>query len=555
MHLNQPKIILHGQDALLKAFKGVETLAKTVSATMGSHGRMILIDRGRFNEPVFSRDGVSVAKEVGIEDPVEASGYSVVFEASRRTNEEAGDGTTNSIVLAHAMIEEGIKHVLARRNVLRLSSGMVKAAQKILEKMKEVTKKINFEEELISVATISAQDSEIGRVVAEVMTKVGAEGSVVTDINPGGNSIDWVLQEGMHIQNGFYSPFFITDPKRLEYNEEGVYVLVCGDSIEQATQIAPIMEKLLEKHKEEGKGTLNLLVIAPAFRDFGIDFFVKNKMNGLLRPVLVKAPLSGQYMRGILEDIAIKTGGTFHYSEDGTPLPTTPAEANATSFGFAERVIVGKDKTVIVGGMGDTKKIEERADFLRSMQKETTEAFDKETYGERISSLTSGVGVVRISAKTEAQTEELRFRVEDALCAAKAALSEGTVPGGGVALLRAAQLAMIDDDLRLLDDDEMAGAQIVLAAVRKPAWQIATNAGESGEVIVHEILKRGEDGDSLDIGYNLNTRRYENMREAGVIDPAKAIRSALENSVGVASAFLTMGGSITTKHQEVPEKK
>ena len=550
MHYIYPKIILQGQEALLKAFNGIDLMAKTVGATMGSHGRMILIDRGRFNSPTFTRDGVSVAKEIGVSDPVEKTAIAVLFEASRRTNEEAGDGTTNAIILAHAMIEEGIKHVLARRNVIRLASGMLKAVSVILDKMKEVTEQIEYGEELQQVATISSQDADIGRVIAQVMEKVGSEGSIITDVKPGSPGIEWGLLEGMRFDRGYYSPHFVTDFQRVEYNEQGVYILICGDVLSSGSQMKPIFDAMVKHNKEEGKGTPNCLIIAPNFRDDGLKFFVQNKEIGVINPVLVRAPTNTD-MRGLLEDLAIATGAKFHYSEDGTPLPNDAAKANISSWGFAERVVVNAEETAIIGGMGEKENVKKRAELLRGLQKNEEDTFKKEQIGERISRLTSGVGIVRVSAKTEAQTEELRYRVEDALCAAKASLSEGTVPGGGVALLRASQLALADKAMDFIDDDERAGAMIVLSAIRKPAWQIATNAGESGDVVVHEILKRGEEEDALDVGYNLITRRYEDLREAGVIDPAKAIRCALENAVGVASSILTMDGIVV--HEKEPD--
>lgn len=536
-------------------FQGIEILAKAVSATMGSHGRMISIDKGRFNEPVYTKDGVSVAKEIGVKDLVQNHGIKIAYEAAERTNKEAGDSTTAAIVLIHAMIEEGMKHVIARRNVIHLASGMLKASAAIVDAMEEVTKPIDTQTQLEDIATISAQDEGIGKIVAQAIEKVGADGSIVTDVKAGTPGLDFDFLEGMRIDRGYFSDFFVTDTARLEYDVNDVFVLVCGDKITNSKQIEFIFEALARARNKEGKGRINCIVIAPGFESTGLQFFLENKVRGMILSVLVKSPMYGEYMRGIMEDIAIKTGGKFFYSEDGRPLPSKVEEANIQDFGFAERVIVTTEQTSIIGGLGSTKAIDERVAYIRAHQKKEDDAFKKEQYGERISRLTGGVGVVHVSAKTEAQTEELRYRVEDALCAAKASLSEGTVPGGGVALLRASQIVLADKKLKPINDDEQAGMQIVLSSIRKPAWQIATNAGESGDVIVHEILRRGEEGGKLDEGFNLITRKYEDMRKAGIIDPKKAIRCALENAVGVASLFLTGGGCIVDEEQTPEVKK
>lgn len=555
MHTVKSKTILFDQEARLRMFQGIEVLAKAVSATMGSHGRMISIDKGRFNEPVSTKDGVSVAKEIGLKDLVQNHGVKIAYEAAERTNKEAGDSTTAAIVLIHAMIEEGMKHVIARRNVIHLASGMLKASEAIVNAMQEVTRQIDKQEELEAIATISAQNADIGKIVAEAIEKVGADGSIVTDVKPGVPGVAFDFLEGMRIDRGYLSDFFVTDTTRLECDMNDVFVLVCGDKITNSKQVAFIFEALAQERNKKGQGRINCIVIAPGFDSTGMAFFLENKMKGTLLPVLVKSPLYGEYMRGIMEDIAIKTGGKFFYSEDGRPLPTKVEDAVLTDFGFAERVIVTSDQTSIIGGLGDQKAIDERVAYIRAHQKKEDDVFKKEQYGERISRMTGGVGVVHVSAKTEAQTEELRYRVEDALCAAKAALSEGTVPGGGVALLRASQIVVADGKLKAINDDEQAGMQIVLAAIRKPAWQIATNAGESGDVVVHEILRRADDGGNLNEGYNLTTRKYEDMRKAGIIDPKKAIRCALENAVGVASTFLTMGGVIIDEELPTEPKK
>lgn len=551
-----PKNVLF-EEGQRKALAGIRKIVEAVSCTMGPDGKTMLIDKGRYNRPIASRDGVTVAKHVVLEDPEEAMGAAIVYEAASRTNDHAGDATTCATVLAGAMIEEGVKHSVAGRNVNKLRKGMLMAAATVVENLGKLAKDVEKPEEIAQVGTISSQDKEIGALIAMVMGEIGPDGTITVDIKQSSPGMEYSILEGMQIDRGYYSPLFSTDGRKMEYNMDGVAVLISTDPIMRQQQLVPMVDTALKS------GRKNLLIIAPHL-DAGhagspMQFLLKNKLEGRIVPVFIKAPENGERLFQLLEDIAVYTDAKVFSSEFGNPLPEgltcmekvkqedgtiveqMRKECNVRNFGWADRVIVDSERTSIVGGKSDEKRKKARIDEVRAMADTASDNFSKEFHRERLGNLTSGVGVINVAASTEFESEELRLRVDDALASVRSAVHEGIIPGGGVAMLRCIDaVKKLEDEQE--DDDVRVGVSIVRKACEKPAWQIATVSGEKGDWIVGKIL---EEKRNLNYGFDSSQKQWGDMFKMGIIDPKRAIRSAMENAVSVAATYLTMHGTIT----------
>lgn len=551
-----PKNVLF-EEGRRKSLNGIRKIVEAVGCTMGPDGKTMLIDKGRFNRPIASRDGVTVAKHVLLEDPEEAMGAAIVYEAASRTNDHAGDATTCATVLAGAMIEEGVKHSVAGRNVNKLRRGMLAASALVTEEMKKYTKEIANPEEIAQVGTVSSQDGAIGQLIADVMEKIGADGTITVDIKQSSPGMDFTIMEGMQIDRGYLSPLFSTDGRKMEFNMEGVSVLLSSDPIMRTQQILPMIDAALKS------GRKTILIVAPHL-DSGhagspMQFLLKNKLEGRIVPIFVKAPEHGERLFTMLEDIAVYTGATLFTSEFGNALPEgltcmekaknadgsvteeMRKDCNVASLGYASRVIVDADRTSIVGGAANEERKKKRVEEVRAMVDASSSNYEKEFNRERLGNLTSGVGVISVAAATEFESEELRLRVDDALSSVRSAVHEGILPGGGVALLRCIDAVRKMEDAQE-DDDVRMGVQIVRKACEKPAWQIATVSGEKGDWIVGKIL---EEKKNPNYGFDSSSKTWGDMFKMGIIDPKRAIRSALENAVSVAVTYLTMNGTIT----------
>ena len=544
--------------------EGIAILARAVGGSMGPNGRTMIFDRGRFNQPVVTKDGVSIAKEIILTDPLMELGRRIAYEAADRTNRSAGDATTCAVILINALVQEGLKHVIARRNVIQLRNGMEIACKAAVEYLNNLTVSVNTQEELCAVATVSSQDKQIGRIVSEIMYAVGKDGTIVTDVKQGTPGMEWERIEGMSIDRGYWSPMFINDSRRVQFNAENVYVLCTDERILTQDQLIPSLLALADFCAKNGKGIPHVLLIAPHFEGSAIDLCLGNKQAGKMVTCLVRAPYYADMMQECLLDIATYTGGKFCSEHYGHVLPRKMGEGKLDDFGFCKRIIVTDEKTTLIGGNGDQKKIDERVVTLKGIVDSLEDKFKNESTRERISRLTSSVGVVRCAALTEIATEELRFRVDDALCAARAAIEEGIIPGGGVGMLRAYQC--LQNMGEGLTDDERVGFNIVRDSLLIPATQIANVAGEKGDVITHMILHGNEYSrgsklsdklkkkDPRNIGYDITTKEYVDMVSSGIIDPKKAIRCALENAVSVAGTFLTAEGAGIDLPEPTPGK-
>lgn len=525
------KKIIFGDEARKKLFEGVKVLAHAVKVTLGPKGRNIVLDK-KYGGPQITNDGVTIAKEIDLKDPEENMGAQLVKEAATKTNDVAGDGTTTATILAEAMIEEGLKHLKEGANAIQLKHGIEKAV-KVIEKEleKQAVKVGDSKEKIAQVATISAQDEEVGTLIADVMELVGTDG-VITIEESQTMGIEKEVVEGMQFDNGYISPYFITDPSRMEASYDDVKILVTDKKISSIQSLLPLLEKVAQSgHKE-------VVVIAEDVDGEALATLVLNKLRGTFSVLAVKAPAFGDRRKEMLKDIAILTGATLITEEIGLKLETAEIE----HLGEARRVVSDKDKTTIVEGKGKKSAIENRVEELKTLMSKTTSDFDKEKLQERIGKLAGGVGVIKVGAATEVELKERKFKIEDALNATKAAISEGIVAGGGVALVNAiSALEGIKGDA-----DEMNGVSIVKGALSVPLKQIAINAGkDSGEVLA-EILK-GKVG----FGYDAAKDEYVDMIKAGIIDPKMVTRSALKNAASVAALFLTMGGAVS----DLVEKK
>ena len=518
-------------NALNKIKDGIDILAKTVKITLGPKGRNVVIDK-KFGAPTVTKDGVTVAKEIELEDPFENMGAQMVKEVASKTSDIAGDGTTTATVLAQAIFTQGLKNVVAGANPTALKRGIDKSIVKVVEHLKEMSREVSGKKEIAQVGAISANNDEaIGNLIADAMEKVGKDGVITVEE---AKSIETTLDvvEGMQFDRGYVSPYFVTDSETMEAVLEDPYILIYDKKISAMKDLLPVLEKVAQQGKP-------LLIIAEDIEGEALATLVVNKLRGTLRVCAVKAPGFGDRRKAMLEDIAVLTGGRVISEEAGWKLEN----ATLDDLGQAKRVTVDKDNTTIVEGAGSTEDIKARVNQIKAQIETTTSDYDREKLQERLAKLAGGVAVIKIGAATEVEMKEKKARVEDALHATRAAVEEGIVPGGGVALLRSIKAL---DDLKL-EGDEKIGMDIVRRALEEPVRMIAENAGFEGSVVVNNI-KEHEGA----YGFNAQTEKYEDLLEAGVIDPTKVTRSALENAASVSGLLLMTQAMITEKPE--PEK-
>jgi chaperonin GroEL len=525
------KDILFNADARSSLKRGVDKLSEAVRVTLGPKGRNVIIDK-KFGPPTVTKDGVTVAKEIELEDPTENMGAQLIREVASKTSDVAGDGTTTATVLAQAIFREGLKNVVAGRNPMDLKRGIDMAVQKIVEGLKEISREVKDKKEISYVGAISANnDMAIGDLIADAMDKVGKDG-VITVEEAKGTETTMEVVEGMQFDRGYLSPYFVTNPDTMECVLEEPYILIHDKKISALKDFLPILEKVAQSGKP-------LLVIAEDVEGEALATLVVNKLRGTLRCCAVKAPGFGERRKAMLEDIAILTGGTVISEEKGFKLEN----AQLSYLGQAKKVVVDKDNTTIVEGAGSKDDIKRRINEIKVQIEKTTSDYDREKLQERLAKLSGGVAVLKIGAATEVEMKEKKARVEDALHATKAAVEEGIVPGGGVAYLRVMHKL---DELKPENEDQAVGVDIVRKALEEPIRQIVANAGLEPSVIVQKV-KDGKD----DFGFNAQTEQYENLIESGVIDPTKVVRVALENAASVASLLLTTEAVVFEK----PEKE
>ena len=531
------KQLVFSEEARRELKRGVDTLANAVKTTLGPKGRNVALDK-KWGSPTVTHDGVTVAKEIELEEPFANMGAQMLKEAATKTNDVAGDGTTTATVLAQAIVNEGLKNVAAGANPMLLKRGIEKAAQAVVEEIKKMAVEVESREDIAHVAAISANDPEIGNLIAEVMEKVGKDGVITVEESKTGLAFETEYVEGMQFDRGYISPYFVTDADRMEAVLENPYILIHEKKISSAQDLLPILEKIMQS------GNRNLLVIAEDVEGEALATLVLNKLRGVFNVAAVKAPGFGERRKAMLQDIAILTGGTVISEELGRKLET----ATLNDLGRAEKVIVTKDDTTIVGGKGDPEAIKARINQIKAQIETTTSDYDREKLQERLAKLAGGVAIIRVGAATETELKEKKHRVEDALSATRAAVEEGIVPGGGVALVRARET--LKDNLGL-EGDEATGVKIVYRALEEPLRQIARNAGQDGAVIIREVLRRQEEENNPYLGYDVLADEYVDMVKAGIIDPAKVTRSALENAASIGAMILTTEALIT----DIPEEK
>ena len=513
------KDIKFSEEARSLMAAGVDKLANAVKVTLGPKGRNVVLEK-KFGSPLITNDGVSIAKEIELENPYENMGAKLVAEVASKTNEIAGDGTTTATVLAQAMIREGLKNVTAGANPVGIRKGIDKAVAAALTELQAISRPVENKESIAQVAAISSADEEIGQYIADAMEKVGNDG-VITIEESKGFTTELDVVEGMQFDRGYLSHYMVTDTDKMEAVLDNPYILITDKKISNIQEVLPVLEQVVQQGRP-------LLMIAEDVEGEALATLVVNKLRGTFHAVAVKAPGFGDRRKAMLEDIAILTGGQVITQDLGLDLKT----ADITSLGRAAKVVVSKDNTTIVEGAGNTADIESRIGQIRSQLAETTSEFDKEKLQERLAKLAGGVAVIKVGAATETELKERKLRIEDALNSTRAAVEEGIVSGGGTALLNV--YAAVEQVLETVEGDVATGVRIILRALEEPVRQIAENAGLEGSIIV-DRLKREEIG----VGFNAATGEWVNMIEAGVVDPAKVTRSALQNAASVAALFLT----------------
>ncbi|HOD53437.1 MAG TPA: chaperonin GroEL [Candidatus Cloacimonadota bacterium] len=522
-----------GHDARTALKAGVDKLADAVKVTLGPRGRNVVLDK-KFGSPVITNDGVTIAKEIELEDEFENMGAQLCKEVAEKTHDIAGDGTTTATILTQAIIEEGLKHVTAGVNPMYLKRGLEKATKQVIDKIHDLSKPIANQDEVAKIATISANnDPEIGKLIAEAMETVGNEGIINVEE---AKSIETTLDkvEGMQFDRGHISPYFVTDPDKMIAELEDAYILMYDKKISVMKDLLPTLQQVAQTGKP-------LLIIAEDVEGEALATLVVNKLRGTLNVVAVKAPGFGDRRKAMMEDIAILTGGQVISEEMGRKLDTATLE----DLGRAKKIIVEKENTTIREGFGQKEMIDARIKQIKAQVQETTSDYDREKLQERLAKLSSGVAVIKIGAATETEMKEKKARVDDALHATRAAVEEGIVPGGGVTLIQAAKAIKVADDA---SHEEKVAAEILRKALSVPAYQIAKNAGEEGAVIVEKL----NSSDDYTYGYNAATSVFENLLTAGVIDPSKVVRSAVQNAISIAGLFLTTECLVTDIKKDEP---
>ncbi|HSF82638.1 MAG TPA: chaperonin GroEL [Anaerolineales bacterium] len=529
------KQLVFSEEARRRLQKGMDLLASAVVTTLGPKGRNVAIDR-KFGSPTITHDGVSVAKEIELEDPFENMGAQLLKEAATKTNDIAGDGTTTSTVLAHSIVTDGMKNLAAGFNPMLLKRGIEAATKAVAEKINEQSIAIETKADIANVASISAQDRTIGELIAEVMDKVGKDG-VITVEESKGLEFETEYVEGMQFDRGYISPYFITDPEHMEASIDEPYLLVHDKKISAAQDIVPVLEKMVQVGRRE------LIIIAEDIDGEALATLVLNKLRGMLNVVAVKAPGFGDRRKAMLQDIAVLTGAEVISEETGRKLES----ATIADLGRAEKVVITKDDTTIVGGKGEAAQIKGRIEQIRVEIDKSTSDYDREKLQERLAKLSGGVAIIRVGAATETELKEKKHRVEDALSATRAAVEEGIVPGGGVALINAMTAL---DKLTMENEDAQVGVNIVRKALEVPLRKIVENAGKDGAVVLENVRREQKAKKNHNIGFNILSEAYVDMVKDGVIDPAKVTRGALENAASIAAMILTTEALIT----EMPEK-
>ncbi len=521
------KEILYGEDARKKLLEGVNKLADTVKVTLGPKGRNVVLDKN-YGAPLITNDGVTIAKEIELEDPFENMGASLVKEVSTKTNDVAGDGTTTATVLAQIMLKEGVKNVAAGGDVLAIKRGMDKATDVVVENLKKNSSPIEGKEDIARVASISANNTEIGSLIADAMEKVSKDG-VITIEESKTSSTEVSVVEGMEFDKGYVSPYLVTDTEKMETVMDNPYILITDKKISNIQEILPLLEQITQA---SGK----LVIIADDFEGEALSTLILNKLRGILNVVAVKAPGFGDKRKDMLQDIAILTGGEVITSDIGLELKDT----TIAQLGRAKQVKVTKENTIIVDGSGDKKEISERVNLIRNQIAETKSEYDKEKLQERLAKLAGGVAVIQVGAATEIEMKEKKLRIEDALSATKAAVEEGILPGGGTAFINV--IPEVEKLLETLPEGEKIGAKIILKALEEPVKQIARNAGLEGAIILEKV-KASKPG----VGFDAAKEEYTDMKKAGIVDPTKVTRSAIQNAESVASMILTTESIMTEK--------
>src|SRR5512136_1776281 len=530
------KQLVFSNDAQYALKRGVDVLANAVATTLGPKGRNVALDK-KFGAPTVTHDGVTVAKEIELRDPYENMGAQLLKEAATKTNDIAGDGTTTATVLAQTIVNEGLKMVAAGANPMLIKHGIEAAAEAVVASIKKQSVSVNDKNDIAHVAAISAADTEIGDLIAEVMDKVGKDG-VITVEESKGLAFEKEYVEGMQFDRGYISPYFVTNPETMEAILEEPYILIHDKKISAASDIVPILEKLVQKGKRD------FVVIAEDMDGEALATLVLNKLRGMFNLLAVKAPGFGDRRKAMLQDIAILTGGTVITEELGRKLESATLE----DLGRAGKLVADKDNTTIIEGNGKDSEIKGRIEQIKAEMENTTSDYDKEKLQERLAKLAGGVAIIRVGAGTEVELKEKKHRVEDALSATRAAVEEGIVTGGGVALINA---AIVLDKVKMDYEDEQMGVNIVRRALEAPLKGIVENAGMDGAVVLENIRARQTDEKNKNFGYDVMAQEYTDLVKRGIIDPAKVTRSAVQNAASIAAMILTTEALIT----DIPEKK
>jgi chaperonin GroEL len=530
------KQLTFSEDARRSLKRGIDTLASAVVTTLGPKGRNVALDK-KWGAPTVTHDGVTVAKEIELDDPFENMGAQLLKEAATKTNDIAGDGTTTATLLAHTMITEGMKNVAAGANSMLLKRGILAAADAVADAISDQAIELSTKDEIANVAAISAQERTIGELIAEVMDKVGKDG-VITVEESKGLEFETEYVEGMQFDRGYISPYFISSPEAMEANIENPYILIHDKKISAAQDLVPILEKLVQI------GERNLVVIAEDIDGEALATLVLNRLRGMLNCLAVKAPGFGDRRKAMLRDVAILTGGSVITEEEGRKLDSV----TLNDLGRADRIISTKDDTTIIGGQGDDSEIKGRMESIKIEIDKSTSDYDKEKLQERLAKLAGGVAIVRVGAATETELKEKKHRVEDALSATRAAVEEGIVPGGGVALVNAISAL---DKVKMDYPDEQTGVNILRYALEMPIRKISENAGEDGAVILDSVRRVQSEKKNTHFGYDVIRNEFVDMVESGIIDPAKVTKGALQNAASIAAMILSTEALIT----DIPEKK